>query len=230
MRLLYLLAALVACQPKQPLQASFYTAKKTGDPVASCGETLACYAKCDSMTEECMLLCDQKSHPRQVEQSRAVTYCGARHGCTDQACTEVKCPTEMHTCTAPPVIAPAPTRLRPRAYPGQVLEAGAQLPGAQQPGEQQPPPPEMRPPPPMQPPPAMQPPPVMQPQPYPGQPPPAYQPPPGYRPPPPMPPQPYPGQPPPSYRPPPPMQPQPYPGQPPPSYRPPPPPPPPYRR
>ena len=189
-----LLAA--SCQPKQPLQASYFNADKAKQGPASCGDTLACYGKCEPMTEECMLLCDQEGHPKRVELARAVTYCSAQHGCTadDRSCIDAKCSSEIQACTAPPVVA-APTRMRPQPYPGQ---AGGPSPTQPQPypgqaGAMQPPPP----------------PPPMQPQPYPGQP--AYgpppPPPPGYRPAPPM--QPYQ----PAYRPPPPMQPQPYPGQ-----------------
>jgi len=193
-----LLAA--SCQPKQPLQASYFNAEKAKQGPATCGDTLACYGKCEPMTEECMLLCDQKGHPKRVELARAVTYCSAQHGCTadDRSCIDAKCATEIQACTAPPVVA-APTQMRPQPYPGQA--------GGPSPTQPQPYPGQAG---------AMQPPPPMQPQPYPGQPasgpppPPGYRPPPpptGYRAPPPM--QPYQ----PAYRPPPPMQPQPYPGQ-----------------
>ena len=211
-----LAAALCACQPKQPLQASYFNADKEKQAPPKCGETLACYGKCDPLTEECMLLCDQKTHARQAELARAVTYCSARHGCADdQACIDEKCGKEKQMCVSP-TVAPAPSPMQPMAYPGQAprhaaapMHAGPMQPAPMHPAQPAP----------------MQPPPVMQPQPYPGQPT-STQPRP-MSPPPLMQPQPYPGQPtstqPRPMSPPPVMQPQPYPGQP--GYRPPPPPP-----
>jgi hypothetical protein len=119
LRFALLLAFVVGCQPKQPLQASFFTAPKPASAPASCRETLSCYSQCQPMTEECMLVCDQKGHPKQVELARAVTYCSAQHGCTDQACTDELCATEIHTCTSP-AVAPAPSPMNPQPYPGQV--------------------------------------------------------------------------------------------------------------
>lgn len=94
--------ALVACQPKQPLQPSYFTTNKNPHPPASCGDTLTCYSRCAPVTEECMLLCDQHSQSPHTDRARAVTYCSAQHGCTDAACTDAKCSTEMQTCLARP--------------------------------------------------------------------------------------------------------------------------------
>jgi hypothetical protein len=137
-----LIVAAIACQPKQPLQPSFFTQKQDSAP-ATCKQTLACYDACSPLTEECMLLCDQQSNGRAVEKARAVSYCGSQHGCVDRACTDERCGSELQACVAPRV-APAPPPMQPQPYPGQ---AGQPYPG--------PPPPY---------------PPPMQPQPYPGQP------------------------------------------------------------
>jgi hypothetical protein len=150
-----LLVALAACQPKQPLQPSFFT-KQDEHPAASCKQTLTCYDACKPLTEECMLLCDQQSEARAVEKARAVSYCSAQHGCVDRACSDERCAPELQACISP-VVAPAPSPMQPQPYPGQ---AGPQpYPGP--PGPQ-----------------------PMQPQPYPGQPtamrPPPPPPPPGY--------------------------------------------------
>ena len=181
----FLLAALVACQPKQPLQASYFNADKAKQGPPSCGETLACYAKCEPATEECMLICDQRVPQQRAQLARAVTYCGAQHGCSadDEPCMNAKCDREVNACTNPQV-APAPSPMQPRSYPGQI---GGPAPGQPQPypgqaaapmqpyggqpypGQPYPARPAYAPPPPPPPPP-------MQPQPYPGQP--YYQPPP----------------------------------------------------
>ena len=85
-----LIVAAVACQPKQPLQPSFFTQKQDNAP-ATCKQTLACYDACSPLTEECMLLCDQQSNGRAVEKARAVSYCGSQHGCVDRACSDERC-------------------------------------------------------------------------------------------------------------------------------------------
>lgn len=108
----------VACQPKQPLQPSYFTAPPDPNAPASCGDTLACYGRCAPLTEECMLLCDRQAHPRQTELARAVHFCSARHGCTDQTCTDERCAPELQACTAP-AVAPAPSPMQPEPYSGQ---------------------------------------------------------------------------------------------------------------
>jgi hypothetical protein len=97
--LLALFALVVGCQPKQPLQPSFFTAPKDPHAPVGCSDTLVCYSQCTPLTEECMLLCDQKGQPRQVELARQVHYCSARHGCADQACTDERCAPELAACT-----------------------------------------------------------------------------------------------------------------------------------
>jgi hypothetical protein len=166
---LLLLVATVACQPKQPLQASFFTSKPEATGPATCKQTLACYDACTPLTEECMLLCDQQSEARAVEKARAVSYCGSQHGCVDKACSDERCAPQLQACISP-AVAPAPGAMRPQPYPGQVGPTPPQQP---YPGQAGPPP--------------MHPPPAMQPQPYPGQPTTMMRPPP-YAPPPPPPP------------------------------------------
>jgi len=116
-----LFVALAACQPKQPLQPSFFT-QKAEHRSASCKQTLACYDACTPLTEECMLLCDQKSDGRAVEKARAVSYCGSQHGCVDQTCSNERCAPELEACTAS-LVAPAPSPMQPQPYPGQAGQA-----------------------------------------------------------------------------------------------------------
>jgi hypothetical protein len=106
--------ALVACsQPKQPLQASFFTQKRPENAPLNCKETLDCYGQCKPLVEECMLLCDQRSITPQVTKAREVSYCSARNACADdQACTDQYCGAELQACVAPRV-APAPSPMRP---------------------------------------------------------------------------------------------------------------------
>src|SRR5690606_13291938 len=108
---LFVLAA--ACQPKQPLQPSFFTRPKDPNAPADCQATLACYDACAPRTEECLLLCDRRGHPKQVELARAVTYCSAQHGCTDLACIDERCAAELAACAPPPPI-PAPSPMQPQ--------------------------------------------------------------------------------------------------------------------
>ncbi len=112
-------SALTACQPKQPLQPSFYT-QKPANSKTTCRQTLECYWACTPLTEECMLLCDQKSDPHAIDRARAVPYCSAQHGCADKACTYEKCPNEIQACTSPPT-GPAPAPMQPQPYPGQTM-------------------------------------------------------------------------------------------------------------
>lgn len=118
-RIVILAALALACAPKQPLQPSFFTAPKDPNAPAGCRDTLACYARCEPLTEECMLLCDQNGQPRQVELARAVHYCSARHGCADPACTDERCAPELQACTGS-AVAPPPSPMQPQPYPGQV--------------------------------------------------------------------------------------------------------------
>jgi hypothetical protein len=114
-----LLALVASCQPKQPLQPSFFTAQSAHAP-PTCKQTLDCYADCNPLTEECMLLCDQRSEPHAVDRARAVSYCSAQHGCVDQACTDAQCGSEIQACVSP-VVAPAPAPMAPQPYPGQTM-------------------------------------------------------------------------------------------------------------
>ena len=114
-----LVAVLAACQPKQPLQPSFFTKKDEHAP-ATCKQTLDCYADCNPLTEECMLVCDQRSAQPIVERARAVSYCSAQHGCIDQACTDAKCEPQLQACVSP-LVAPAPAPMQPQPYPGQMM-------------------------------------------------------------------------------------------------------------
>jgi hypothetical protein len=131
--------ALFACQPQQPLQPSYFSAKRPENAPLDCRETLDCYARCQPLVEECMLLCDRRATSPEVEKARAVNHCGARNGCAaDRACEEQHCAAELEACTVPRY-APPPSPMRP--------------PPPMQPPPMQPQP--VGPPPPMQPPPPM---------------------------------------------------------------------------
>lgn len=119
-RVTFILVLVLGCQPKQPLQPSFFTAQRPADAPADCSETLVCYARCTPLTEECMLLCDQRSYAQSVEKARAVSYCSAQHGCGDQACTDERCAAELQACTGTRS-APAPSAMQPQPYPGQTM-------------------------------------------------------------------------------------------------------------
>jgi hypothetical protein len=96
-RLVVLLTLLVGCQPKQPLQPSFFTAKDPNAP-ATCRQTLGCYDACAPLTEECMLLCDRESYAQAVDAARAVSYCTAHHGCADAECRDDRCAGQLAGC------------------------------------------------------------------------------------------------------------------------------------
>jgi hypothetical protein len=96
-RLVLFLTLSIGCQPKQPLQPSFFTAKDPNAP-ATCRQTVACYDACSPLTEECMLLCDRQSYTQAVDAARAVSYCHAQFGCGDAACREERCASQLAAC------------------------------------------------------------------------------------------------------------------------------------
>ena len=49
-RAVLIAAVLAGCQPKQPLQASYFNAERDKHAPPKCSETLACYAKCEPLT------------------------------------------------------------------------------------------------------------------------------------------------------------------------------------
>lgn len=100
---------LFACDPKPPVTPSYFTASRPADAPPPCEETLACYARCIPLVDECMLRCDQCGASSEVARARAVSNCAAIHACADQACTEQQCAPQLAGCTArraggPPVI------------------------------------------------------------------------------------------------------------------------------
>lgn len=101
-RWLLALLAPLACQPKQPLQASYFTQKKPANAPLDCKETLDCYAACVPLVEECMLRCDERSSYYPVQQARAAANCTAQMGCAgDKVCEQERCSTEILACTDP---------------------------------------------------------------------------------------------------------------------------------
>ena len=101
-RWLLLSMGVLACQPKQPLQASYFTQKKPANAPLDCKETLDCYAACVPLVEECMLRCDERGSYYPVQQARAAANCTAQTGCAgDKACEQERCGTEILACTDP---------------------------------------------------------------------------------------------------------------------------------
>src|SRR5258706_7078863 len=92
---------LLACQPKPPLQPSYFHAQRPENAPLDCKETLDCYAQCKPLVEECMLRCDQRGSSPEVARAREVSYCAARNNCSEQECTDQHCAAQMDACTAP---------------------------------------------------------------------------------------------------------------------------------
>jgi hypothetical protein len=113
--------ALLSCQPKQPLQPSFFTQKRAANAPLTCSEALDCYAQCKPLVEECMLRCDQRSESFAVQRSRAVANCSARNSCSDLACERELCSSALDACTSPKPMQPAPIPAEPRP-PGPVSQ------------------------------------------------------------------------------------------------------------
>ncbi|MDB4956272.1 MAG: hypothetical protein JWO36_3841 [Myxococcales bacterium] len=64
---------------------------------ASCSQNLQCYDQC-GVGQPCLDSCDGKSNPTSSGLSRAVIGCIVSSGCTDQACVEQRCATQLQTC------------------------------------------------------------------------------------------------------------------------------------
>ena len=111
-RTVLVILAAIACQPKQPLQPSYFSATRPAGAPATCGETLACYDACQPLTEECMLTCDQQGAPADVTRAREASYCIAQSGCGDRTCADERCAPQLSACNAPPRV-PAPSPMRP---------------------------------------------------------------------------------------------------------------------
>ncbi len=99
----------LACHPKPVVVPGYFTAERRIDAPPTCEETLACYARCVPLVEECMLRCEQCGVSREVAGARAVSNCATIKGCTDPVCTEQQCGRELAACKAryvsgPPVI------------------------------------------------------------------------------------------------------------------------------
>lgn len=115
------IATLVSCQPKQPLQPSYFTQKKPANAPLDCKETLDCYAACVPLVEECMLRCDERGSYYPVQRARAVANCTAQTGCAgDKECEQERCSGEIQACVDPahapqnsPMQEPPPTGTPP---------------------------------------------------------------------------------------------------------------------
>jgi hypothetical protein len=99
----------VACQPKQPLQPSYFTKKKPANAPLDCKETLDCYAQCVPLVEECMLRCDERSSYYPVQRARTAANCIAQTGCAgDTKCEQEHCGDAIEACTDPVRVSPPP--------------------------------------------------------------------------------------------------------------------------
>lgn len=110
------LLACLACQPKQPLQPSFFTQPKSANASLDCKATLDCYAECQPLVEECMLRCDDRSSYYVVQRARAASNCVAQNGCADEACERERCGAEIDACRHPPPMQPPPPPPPPGYY------------------------------------------------------------------------------------------------------------------
>jgi hypothetical protein len=103
------LVTAVACQPRQPLQPSYFTQKKPANAPLDCKETLDCYAQCVPFVEECMLRCDERSSYYPVQRARTAANCTAQTGCAgDTVCEQERCGEQISACTDPLRPPPAP--------------------------------------------------------------------------------------------------------------------------
>ncbi|HUS32484.1 MAG TPA: hypothetical protein VMZ53_28480 [Kofleriaceae bacterium] len=96
MRRFVCLLVLAACQPKQPLQASYFHAKPV--EYASCQDTVTCYARCSPVTEPCMQACDRNALPDDALHARDLTSCLQNTRCRDESCTREQCGIQIDTC------------------------------------------------------------------------------------------------------------------------------------
>jgi hypothetical protein len=108
-----IVTVLWACQPKPPLEASYFTKQRPANDPLDCKETLDCYAACVPLVEECMLRCDERSTYYPVQHARAAANCTAEKGCGgDKTCEQEYCSAEILRCTDP-LRAPPPTPAEP---------------------------------------------------------------------------------------------------------------------
>lgn len=91
----------------------------------SCREIVEqCDAQCGDPL--CVNRCTGEGTQPAQGQHAALLECGQQHGCTDQACMEASCPTEIATCMGPTEGAPAegPAAAPEPQAPGQTPSSG----------------------------------------------------------------------------------------------------------
>ena len=81
-------------------------AKEAIAPAPDGTGTLSCrdiVEQCDSQCGDpiCLNGCSNQGTQEGAGQHAALLDCGQRNGCTDQACMEASCPTEVATCMGP---------------------------------------------------------------------------------------------------------------------------------
>lgn len=109
------IAVIVACQPREPVEPGYFTQKKPANAPLDCKQTLECYAQCVPLVEECMLRCDERSSYYPVQRARAAANCTAQTGCAgDKECEQERCGGEILACTDP-MRAPRPPMQPPPA-------------------------------------------------------------------------------------------------------------------
>lgn len=111
-RWLCLLAALVACDVKQPVAPSYFHAQPRYYP--SCQDTVACYPQCNPPSEECMTACDAKTTPPTAESARTLESCLRDARCSDEACAKQYCFPQLTACTDTRIEAGSPAQQPPR--------------------------------------------------------------------------------------------------------------------
>ena len=97
-------------------------AKEAIAPAPDSVGTLSCrdvVEQCDSQCGDplCVNRCTGEGNQEAQGQHAALLDCGQSHGCTDQACMEQNCPTEIATCMGPPSGSPADTPTAPANEP-----------------------------------------------------------------------------------------------------------------
>lgn len=101
------LVVVASCAPSPPLAPrpwgiAAHTAHgrlpTTDGPRASCRHTVACYTQCDPISDACLAACDDRGNSSTITSARAILACIAQSGCTDQACVDDECATEISAC------------------------------------------------------------------------------------------------------------------------------------
>jgi len=119
MRTLTILALtlLASCQPPPQQPSYFQNAPPPPQPgyqppppvaTGTCGQDIACYGRCNPLTEACIAGCDGQTAQPDIERAHAVLQCMGASGCTDQGCLVQRCNAQLSTCAGQPIAAAPP--------------------------------------------------------------------------------------------------------------------------